>query len=110
MTCLSLPVTLNVTAILNNNLYFHSKHQFHALSLGGGDGQPDFAGFTVTMDAMSSDFITDFDTTVRNGSYVCGDGHCRIDMDAMSGDVYIRRAMSATAVAATEATTAAETV
>lgn len=67
---------------------------------------PDFAGFTVAMDAMSSDFISDFDTTVRNGNYVCGDGSCRIDMDAMSGDVYIRRAMSATAVAAPEATTA----
>lgn len=74
---------------------------------------PDFAGFTVTMDAMSSDFISDFETTVRNNNYICGDGSCRISMDAMSGDVYIRKAMSAVAVpaepeatASTEVTTA----
>lgn len=67
---------------------------------------PSTAGFTVTMDAMSSDFISDFAYTSRNGSYVCGDGACRITMDAMSGDVYIREFKSADA--APEATAATE--
>lgn len=61
---------------------------------------PDYAGFTLSMDAMSSDFISDFETTVRNKNYICGDGSCRISMDAMSGDVYIRKAMSAAAMPA----------
>lgn len=64
---------------------------------------PDWAGFTLSMDAMSSDFVSDFDTTVRNDSYVCGDGSCRISMDAMSGDVYIHK--NADAAAVPEATT-----
>ncbi len=53
---------------------------------------PEDAGFTVTMDALSSDFTSDFETTSRNGSYVAGNGRCRIDVDAMSGDVIIRKA------------------
>lgn len=53
---------------------------------------PADAGFTVTMDTMSGDFESDFATTSRNGSYVAGNGRCRIDVDAMSGDVIIRKA------------------
>lgn len=52
---------------------------------------PEDAGFTVDMDAMSSDFSSDFPTVRKNGNYVCGDGRCRIDVDAMSGDVIIRK-------------------
>ena len=52
---------------------------------------PEGAGFTVTLDAMSSEFTSDFDTTQRNGSYVSGNGRCRIDVSAMSGDVTIRK-------------------
>lgn len=52
---------------------------------------PENAGFTVSMDAMSSDFDSDFEVTLRNGNYVCGDGRCRIFVNAMSGDVYIRQ-------------------
>lgn len=52
---------------------------------------PEDAGFTVTMDALDSDFVSDFDTTQRNGSYVAGSGRCRIDVDAMSGDVTVRK-------------------
>lgn len=52
---------------------------------------PESAGFTVTMDGMSSDFTSDFETTISNGSYICGDGSCRINVDAMSGDVNIRK-------------------
>lgn len=53
---------------------------------------PADAGFTVSMDTMSGDFESDFETTSRNGSYVAGNGRCRIDVDGMSGDVIIRKA------------------
>lgn len=54
---------------------------------------PADAGFTLSMDAMSSDFRSEFEYSQnRNGYYVSGDGACRIDVDAMSGDVYIRKA------------------
>lgn len=52
---------------------------------------PADAGFALTMDAMSSDFSSDFETTLKNGSFVCGDGGCRINIDALSGDVIIRK-------------------
>ena len=40
---------------------------------------------------MSSDFSSDFATTIQNGRHVCGDGSCQIQMDAMSGNVIIRK-------------------
>ncbi len=52
---------------------------------------PEGCGFTVSMDAMSSDFYSDFDTNIRGKQYVHGDGGCRIDINAMSGDVTIRK-------------------
>lgn len=52
---------------------------------------PPDAGFTVKIDSMSSDFSSDFATTQQNGSYICGNGSCRIDMNGMSGDVVIRK-------------------
>jgi len=52
---------------------------------------PEDAGFTLTMDAMSSNFTSDFATSARNGSHVCGDGACRIDVDGMSANVTIRK-------------------
>ena len=55
---------------------------------------PEDAGFTITMDTMSSEFSSDFDTTVKNGKQVCGDGRCRINISAMSGDVAIRKGES----------------
>ena len=53
---------------------------------------PEGAGFTASVEGLSADFSTDFETTNRNGNYVCGDGRCRISVDAMSGDVIIRKA------------------
>lgn len=53
---------------------------------------PEDTGFTVTMDGMNSQFTSDFQTTVSNGKYTYGDGRCRISMDAMSGDITIRKA------------------
>lgn len=59
---------------------------------------PEDAGFTVSLDAMSSDFSSDFPTVKKNKSYVCGDGHCEIDVNAMSGDVAILKQQTDTAV------------
>ena len=50
---------------------------------------PEDCGFSVDMNAMSSDFSTDFETVTTNGRHVHGDGSCRIDIEAMSGDVCI---------------------
>lgn len=52
---------------------------------------PESAGFSLAMDTMNGDFNSEFETTLKNGNYVCGDGHCRINVDAMSGDVTIRK-------------------
>ena len=59
---------------------------------------PEDAGFTVSLDAMNSDFSSDFPTVKKNKSYVCGDGHCKIDVDAMSGDVSILKQSADAAV------------
>ena len=59
---------------------------------------PEDAGFTVSLDAMSSDFSSDFPTVMKNKSYVCGDGHCKIDVSAMSGDVSILKQSADAAV------------
>lgn len=53
---------------------------------------PEDAGFRLTMDTMSGNFTSDFPTTLRNGSHVCGDGACRINVDGMSAGVTIRKA------------------
>lgn len=52
---------------------------------------PAHCGFTASVDAMSSDFTSDFDVTNKNDTYLHGDGSCRITVSAMSGDVTIRR-------------------
>lgn len=52
---------------------------------------PQDCGFTVSLNAMSGDFSSDFKTTTQNGSHVHGDGSCRINVDAMSGDVILRK-------------------
>lgn len=52
---------------------------------------PADAGFAVSLDAMSSDFSSDFETTMKNGNYVHGNGSCRINISGMSGDVIIRK-------------------
>lgn len=53
---------------------------------------PEECGFTVSIDAMSSDFHCDFPTTTLGGNHVYGDGHCRISFSGMSGDLTIRKA------------------
>lgn len=52
---------------------------------------PEDCGFSVSLDALSSDFSSDFPTAMQNGLHVFGDGSCSITVDAMSGDVTIHR-------------------
>lgn len=60
---------------------------------------PSNAGFNVTMDGLSTDFVSDFGYAQnRDGSYSRGNGQCKINMDAMSGDLYIREYKEADAV------------
>lgn len=77
----------SVYAVLNNT---PSRLAMDSLSGDLDISLPTDAGFTLSLDAMSSDFTSDFHTTMQNGNYVCGDGRCRINVDAMSGDVIIR--------------------
>ena len=46
---------------------------------------PADCGYQVDLDAASGDFDSDF------GGYSYGDGHCRIEVDAASGDLTIRK-------------------
>ena len=50
---------------------------------------PPNAGFTCNVDAMSSSFDTDFECVTEKDAYICGDGSCKIQVSAMSGDVSI---------------------
>lgn len=52
---------------------------------------PKEAGFTLHMDAMSGDFSSQFQTKMVNGNQVTGDGACRINISALSGDVSIHK-------------------
>ena len=52
---------------------------------------PENCGFSVSLDTMSGDFTSDFPTTMTAGNYLHGDGTCRINISAMSGDVIIRK-------------------
>lgn len=52
---------------------------------------PSSAGFTVSMDGLSTDLISDFGySQSKDGSYYRGNGECKISMDAVSGNIYLR--------------------
>ena len=53
---------------------------------------PSDCGFTVSLEGLSTEFTSDFPTTIKNGNYVCGNGFCRIELDAMSGSITIHQA------------------
>ena len=66
---------------------------------------PSNAGFEVSMSALSSDFQSELDYYQKNGNHYRGNGDCKINMDAMSGDLYIREYKEAdTAPVSTDAT------
>lgn len=52
---------------------------------------PENAGFTASVEGLSTKLNSDFDCEIINGRYICGNGSCRIDVSAMSGNVYIRK-------------------
>lgn len=54
---------------------------------------PADAGFSLRMDTMNDNFSSEFQTELKNGNYVAGNGACRINIDALSGDVTIRKAI-----------------
>ena len=56
---------------------------------------PADCGFTVTMEGLSSHFNSDFNYSERRSrTYVHGDGRCRVDVDGLSTDVFIHKAVS----------------
>lgn len=52
---------------------------------------PSDCGFSVDTQGISCDFTTDFETTTRDGIHYHGNGQCRINIDAISGNVCIRK-------------------
>lgn len=50
------------------------------------------SGFTAEVDGLSTSFHSDFATTNHDGRHTYGDGSCRINVSAMSGDVRIYKA------------------
>ena len=78
----------NIVAILSNT---PSRMDLDSMSGDLDITLPEDCGFTVSNEGLSSDFSSDFPTTQKNGNHVYGDGSCRIDVDAMSGDVTIRK-------------------
>lgn len=52
---------------------------------------PENAGFSVKLDALSGKFQSDFDCEEHNNRYICGNGGCTINVNAMSGNVHIRK-------------------
>lgn len=52
---------------------------------------PEDCGFSVSLDALSGRFSSDFATTTQNGRHIYGDGSCKINVSSMSGGVTIRK-------------------
>lgn len=52
---------------------------------------PADCGFRASMDSLSGNISTEFETSNNNGSYVFGDGSCIIDASTMSGNITIRK-------------------
>lgn len=52
---------------------------------------PEGTGFTLSQEGLSKNFTSEFDTRDHEGDQVCGDGSCRIRLNAVSGNVVIRK-------------------
>lgn len=52
---------------------------------------PEEAGFTLELDSISGEFISEFAAVRQNDRYVCGDGSCHISIDGASGNVTIHK-------------------
>ena len=56
---------------------------------------PEYSGFYLEMETLSGVFDSDFDFHTIGAHYECGDGACKIKVNAMSGDVSILKGVSA---------------
>lgn len=56
---------------------------------------PESCGFTAKFEALSGDINTDFEMNGIHNGFTSGDGSCRIDISALSGDVNIRKGTEA---------------
>ncbi len=52
---------------------------------------PETCGFTLSLDAMSGDFHSDFAVQKNKDTYTSGDGSCRIKVSGVSGDISIQK-------------------
>lgn len=52
---------------------------------------PEGCGFTVSHDALSGDFNSEYSTISSGGDYIYGDGSCRISAEGVSGNIAIRK-------------------
>ena len=53
---------------------------------------PAGSGFEVSLESLSGNLNTDFEINKTKDGFICGDGACRIDLSALSGDVSIHKA------------------
>lgn len=79
----------NFTGVLNNH---PTRLDMDTMSGDLDIALPKDCGFTVNLEGLSTNFTSDFSTTAKNGGQVYRDGHCRINISAMSGDVCLRMA------------------
>ena len=55
---------------------------------------PPDSGFELILDTMSGSFDTDFTFGKHDNLYICGDGNCKINVSALSGDVSILKGIN----------------
>lgn len=55
---------------------------------------PPDSGFELNLDTMSGSFDTDFTFGKHDNLYICGDGNCKINVSALSGDVSILKGIN----------------
>lgn len=52
---------------------------------------PEDCGFICDMETLSGHFSSDFPTDISDGRHIYGNGACQIELDAMSGSIFIRK-------------------
>lgn len=57
---------------------------------------PEDCGFRCSMETLSGHFSSDFPTGNSDGLYIYGNGICQIDLEAMSGNIFIHKSETTT--------------
>ena len=52
---------------------------------------PPTAGMTIEMDGIKTEFNCELPTSKEDDKTIIGDGHCKVDIDAVKGSVYINK-------------------